>query len=130
MTQKQYVPIESEDYITGLKEDESIFTVEFIQEETGGPMFSNKEFIFKKFLNNDFHIEGLQKTENSILAEIRDIKFPDTPIRTDISRGFFRTKADAAYEFTKMLRVLYEASLKEFHEKFGQYEEALGIKRS
>jgi len=92
---KQSIPIDSK--LDNLKENDKIYIVEF--EMSDKPQFIFKEFLFKSYLDKTIHIEGIEADEDSILAELRDEKFPDKPLKTDISRGFFLSKKEAADEF-------------------------------
>jgi len=129
MKQQQNVPIDSDWDVTQLKEGDSLFTVEFAQ-ENGKATLITKELVFVKYLTKETHIEGIEPNDNAVLAELKDPKFEKTAIQTDIRTGFWKSAADAGWAFVKFSEELYKTAFKVFHEQFGQYEEKLGIKRS
>ena len=115
--QTQSVPIESQDYINQLKEDDKLYLVEF-EYADGTPSLRIKEFDFKKYLAKNTHIEGLEVDEESVLAEIVDPKFEKVLIKTDISKGYFRSPKDAAQAFLQFSKDLYEAVQEAYDKQF------------
>jgi len=112
--QKQAMPTQSKK-IT-FKKGKSIFTVDFGQKENEEkPTFSFKEFKLVKMLDKNSHIEGIEILESSQLAEIYDVNFPNMPIKTDISTGFFLSKKKAAKEFISAYTFILKSAKSEYN---------------
>ena len=104
--QKQSLPIMSK--LEDLQSGEKIYTVELVVEDNKN-VFSFTEFTFIKYLDKKIHIEGIEINENSIIAQLKDERFKNTEIKTDISCGFFLSKKEAVEEFNASI---YELMIK------------------
>lgn len=105
--QTQNIPIESGE-MNNLKEGDIIITIEFRKEDEKSYLHFN-EFEFVNYIDEDkkSFIEGVEITDDSILAELKNIKFEKVVTKTDISRGFFRTKREAVDNFRQSIEDVY-----------------------
>jgi len=107
LVQTQNIPIESGE-MNNLKEGDIIITIEFRKEDEKSYLHFN-EFEFVNYIDEDkkSFIEGVEITDDSILAELKNIKFEKVVTKTDISRGFFRTKREAVDNFRQSIEDVY-----------------------
>jgi hypothetical protein len=83
-----------------------IFSAEFVSDNQGDRLEVN-EFEFKKYLIRENNSD-IEVNSDSMPAELRDIRFPNVPIKIDISHGFFETKEDAAGAFVDMINHIHK----------------------
>jgi len=96
--QRQSIPVDSNATLDELKDGDKLYTVE-LQVNDGVGEFSCSKLTFKKYLNDKTHIEGINTSEDSILAELETDK--GLTVKTDISVGFFLTEYESVVEFTR-----------------------------
>jgi hypothetical protein len=114
--QRQTIPLNSHD-MTDLKEGDIIYTIEFIKEDDSAQL-KCKEFLFKKYVTakEDVHIEGLDINQDSVLAEIKDVKFDKIELKADIGVGFFKSKEAAAEAFMESIEAVYNEVKKAYQD--------------
>lgn len=115
-----YIPIDKEELkesLLSLKEGNKLYVAEF-ESENGKANIDNKTFTFVKYLAKDSHIEGLDATENQILAELKDDRFDKITIKTDISSGFFLSKQDAIYKLLELFEWMYRFTKETYEEEY------------
>jgi hypothetical protein len=111
---KSTILIESK--LKNLESGFHLFTADFVSDNEGDRL-EIKEFEFVKYLNKDTKID-IEINENSIPAEIFDIRFPKIHSKVDISYGFFTKKKDAADSFVKMINHIHKVVNSSYKKQF------------
>lgn len=101
MKQKQFIQTNSDS--TSFKKGDHIFIVEFVNDEQSA-RFEHKEFIIDDIIQNNLEIE---KSE-TLQATIHNIKFPNIPIHTDISIGYFKSLKEGKLAFYESIKYIFE----------------------
>jgi hypothetical protein len=111
---KSSILVESD--LSDLKPKTHIYSADFVSDNNGDSL-EIKEFEFVKYLQKDSHLD-IAVNEDSIPAEIFDIRFPKIHSKTDISYGFFSTKEEAAKAFVNMINHIHKVVNKSYKQQF------------
>lgn len=78
--------------------------------------FESRKFIFKRFIENESHVEGVESL-NQLNAVLEDVNNKGVEITADISKGFFTSELEGAQAFIASLQKIVATAVESI-EKF------------